>query len=223
MNRSTKSLGLLSAVALLASMALAEEAAAPTGPSFDDLVAVENPRVAGAWLDPNADFGVFKRVALLEPYVAFRANWQRDANRNRTRNIRQRDMDRIKADVATQFERVFVERLEAAGYEISEYTGEDVLLIRPAVIDLDVTAPDTRTAGRSHTFTTSTGAATLYIELFDSWSGDIIGRAVDRQVVRNAGGMVQWSNSVTNAADARRMFGRWADKLIEFLDEQYGK
>ena len=189
--------------------------------TFDNLVAVEGAAMNMAFIDPDADFSVFKRVAILEPLVAFRSNWQRDQNRSRSRNVRARDMERIKADVATQFERVFAERLEAAGYEVVDVAGDDVLVLRPAIIDLDITAPDTRTAGRSRTFTASTGAPTLYMQLFDSVSGDIIGRAADRRSVRSGGGNVSWSNSVTNAADARRMFGRWADTLITFLDSHY--
>ena len=189
--------------------------------TFDNLVAVEGAAVNMAFIDPDADFSVFKRVAILEPLVAFRSNWQRDQNRSRSRNVSSRDMERIKADVATQFERVFAERLEAAGYEVVDVAGDDVLVLRPAIIDLDITAPDTRTAGRSRTLTASTGAATLYMQLFDSVSGDINGRAADRRAVRSGGGNVSWSNSVTNAADARRMFGRWADTLITFLDSHY--
>jgi hypothetical protein len=129
-------------------------------------------------------------------------------------------MDRIKADVATLFERVFTDRLEAAGYDVVEVTGDDVLVVQPAIIDLDITAPDTLTAGRSRTFTTTTGSATLYIQLFDSVTGEILGRAADRQTARKPGNLVSWSNSVSNSADARRTFGRWADLLIGFLDRQ---
>ena len=43
----------------------------------------------------------------------------------------------------------------------------------------------------------------------------------DRQAVRQAGGMLSWSNSVTNSADARRMLGRWADQLVTFLQSHY--
>lgn len=189
--------------------------------TFDNLVAVEDTTLAMAYIDPDADFSVFKSVALLEPYVAFRSNWQRDQNRSRTRNISSRDMDRIKEDVATLFERVFTERLEEAGYTVVNTAGDDVLVVRPAIIDLDITAPDTRTAGRSRTFTASSGAATLYVQLFDSYSGDILGRAADRRVVRSGAGHLSWSNSVTNSADARRMLGRWADTLIGFLDKHY--
>ena len=212
----------LSALLALPALAADEQPAADIR-SFDDLVQVENPRVQVAYIDPEADWSVFKRVALLEPLVAFRSNWQRDQNRNRTRNISSRDMERIKQDVATLFERVFTERLEEAGYEVVDVVNTDVLLLRPAIIDLDVTAPDTRQAGRNRTFTTTTGAATLYIEAFDAFSGDIIGRAADRREIRGAGGMVTWSNSVSNSADARRLLGRWADKLIEFLDSHMKK
>ena len=130
-------------------------------------------------------------------------------------------MERIKEDVATLFERVFVERLEAAGYPVVENAADDVLVLRPAIIDLDITAPDTMSPGRSRTFTTSTGAATLYIELYDSVSGQILGRAADRTAVRNMGGTVSFSNRVTNSADARRMFRNWAGLLRDFLDSHY--
>ena len=200
-----------------------EKETAPAGISFDNLVPVEDARIQVAYIDPEADFSVFKRVRILDPFVAFRSNWQRDQNRSRTRNVTSRDMERIKADVATQFERVFVERLEDAGYSVVDVNDEDVLLLRPAIVDLDITAPDTRQAGRSRTFTASTGAATLYIEMFDSVSGDILGRGADRQAVRDAGHRLTWSNNVTNAADARRVFGRWADQLIAFLDSHYKK
>jgi len=200
-----------------------DEAGQDAERTFDNLVQVENPSVAEAFIDPDADFSVFKRVAVLEPHVAFRTNWQRDQNRNRAGRVTVRDMERIKSDVATLFARVFTDRLESAGYEVVEVAADDVLVVRPAIIDLDITAPDTRTAGRSRSFATTSGAATLYIQLFDSVSGEILGRAVDRRTARAPSGVVQWSSSVSNQADARRIFGRWADKLIEFLDRHHGE
>ena len=103
---------------------------------------VENPSVAEAFIDPDADFSVFNRVAVLEPHVAFRTNWQRDQNRSRAGRVTVRDMERIKSDVATLFARVFTDRLESAGYEVVEVAADDVLVVRPAIIDLDITAPD---------------------------------------------------------------------------------
>jgi hypothetical protein len=188
--------------------------------TFDGLVAIEGSRVHMAYIDPKADFSVFQRVAILDPHVAFRSNWQRDQNRSRSRNVRASDVERIKEDVAGLFKDVFTEQLEAAGFDVVNFADEDVLVLRPAIVDLDVTAPDVRSAGRSRTYTAGGGAATLYIELFDSLSGDIIGRAADRRA-SGRGGFATRSNRVTNRADARREFRVWADQLIEFLNEHY--
>jgi hypothetical protein len=188
--------------------------------TFDGLVAVEDSRVHMAYIDPNADFSVFQRVAILDPHVAFRSNWQRDQNRSRSRNVRASDVERIKEDVAGLFKDVFIEQLEAAGFDVVNYAGEDVIILRPAIVDLDVTSPDLRTAGRSRTYSAGGGAATLYLELFDSLSGDIVGRAADRRNSRR-GTFATVSNRVTNRADARREFRVWADTLIEFLTEDY--
>ena len=189
--------------------------------SFDGLVPVEESRVYSAFIDPDADFSAFQRVAILDPLVAFRSNWQRDQNRSRSRNVRASDMERIKEDVASLFKDVFEEQLEAAGFEVVNYADEDVIVLRPAIIDLDVTAPDVRSAGRSRTHTANFGAATLYLELFDSLTGDIIGRAADRRGAGRSGGFGTVANRVTNRAAARREFRVWADKLIEFLSEDY--
>jgi len=191
--------------------------------TWDGLVAIEGAESASVFIDPEADFSVFHRVSILEPHVAFRSNWQRDVNRSRSTNVRASDVERIQADVAELFLAVFTERLEAAGYDVVNYVGEDVLILRPAIIDLDITAPDVRSAGRSRNYTTTTGAATLFLELFDSMSSDLIGRAVDRRTAGRRGGFATQSNRVTNRADARREFQVWADRLIEFLDQSYLK
>ena len=198
----------------------AEEEAATT---WDGLVMLEETDVYAAFVDPAADFGVFRRVALIRPSVAFRSNWQRDQNRSRSRNVRASDVERIKEDVADLFMDVFTEQLESAGYEVVNYADEDVLIVRPAVIDLDVSAPDTRGGGRSRTYTATAGAATIFVELFDSLTGDLIGRATDRRTARRAGGFMTQANRVTNRADARRELRVWADQLIGFLDQHYVK
>lgn len=192
--------------------------------TFDGLERVESSRVAIAYINPEADFSVFKRVAILEPYVAFRSNWRRDQNRSRSRNVSVSEMERLKADVGALFREVLIERLEADdGYEIVDAPDYDVLLLRPAIIELDITAPDQRGSGRTRTMTTSTGSATLYMELFDSVTGQIIGRAADRQVIRNTGGNFWVANRTTNTGEARRMFASWADVLRDFLDQHYSE
>ena len=149
---------------------------------FGNLELVEESEMAAAYIDPAADFGVFERVMLLDTYVSFRSGWERDQRRGTSGlGVSARDVERIRTRVSELFNSVMVETLEANdGYEVVSEADYDVLLVRAAIIDLDVTAPDTMSATRSRTFTADSGAATLYIELFDSVSGQIIGRAVDR-------------------------------------------
>ena len=197
----------------------------PSQDTYDGLVLVPDSKVATAYVDPDADFSVYNKIMILDCYVAFRKNWQRDQKQSGSRiSVSSGDMDKIKADVAELFREVFTEKLgEDGGYEIVEAAGDDVLLVRPAIIDLDVTAPDTMSAGRSRTYTSSAGAATIYIELFDSVTGDTLARAADRKSARNMGGYMSHSNSITNRAEARRMLGSWAQLLRDRLDEIHGK
>jgi hypothetical protein len=187
---------------------------------FAGLKKVEESKVGVAYIDRDADFSVFKRVAISDPYVAFRSNWRRDQNRNRVRPITTGQADRIKADVAKLLKEVFTERLEKDdGFEVTKVADYDVLLVKPAIIDLDINPPETGTAGASATMSASTGQAVLYIELFDSVSGDLLGRAADRQRGQNP--HFGLSTQALLEAHARAVFEDWADTLRNFLDEHY--
>ncbi len=195
-----------------------------TEQSYDGLTLVPDSKVGVAYLDEGADLSVYSKILILDCYVAFRKDWAKDHRRTGSLvSVTAHDMERIKQDTANLFRDVFAETLsEDDGYEIVNTPGPDVLLVRPAIIDLDVEAPDTD-MGRTRTFTATAGSATLYIELFDSMTGDIIARAADRQTVQSAGGFVSYTNRVTNRTDARRMLSKWAGLLRDKLDELHGE
>ena len=102
------------------------------------------------YAQPDADLNVYNRVKLLEPSVAFKKNWQRDQNRSYSFKVKASDMERMKKGVAELFMEVFTEELSEGGYELTEEVGEDVLLVRPAIVNLDITAPDVNTPNRSY-------------------------------------------------------------------------
>ena len=215
---------MLLALALIApTTATADNHAVPD--TIDGLMLVPDSRVEAAYVDPDADFGIYNKVMMLDSLVAFKKDWQKKANKPGSRTkVSANDMERIKTEVAIMFREVFAEELSKdGGYEIVDDADDDVLLIRPAIIDLDIAAPDTATAGRSRTYTSTSGSATLYIELYDSATGDLLARAADRRVARQAGGYLTYTNRVTNSADARRMFRSWAKELRAALDEFHGK
>ena len=108
----------------------------------------------------------------------------------------------------------------SGGYEVVTDAADDVLLVRPAIVDLDINAPQTHGSGRSNSYTRSAGEMTLYIELFDSVTGDLIAKALDRQVDNaNDAGFATWANSQTNKAAAKRILKGWADILLNALNE----
>ena len=196
----------------------------------DGLVRVENTRAQAVYRNPDADMSRYNRVYITDVAVAFRKDWLRDQNRKQTsasQRLTQQDADRIKDAVATAFKRIFSEELEKGGYPVAstQNTGEsneDLLVLRPAIVDLDVTAPDVPTPGRSQTYTASNGAMTLYMEFYDAITGDLLGKVADAQASRDRGYM-QITNSITNRAEADRMMRRWAQLLVKALDRAHGK
>jgi hypothetical protein len=65
-----------------------------------------------------------------------------------------------------------------------------------------------------------TGNETLYLELFDAATGDIIGRVIDQREDRDSG-FGQRANRVTNKADADRIIRGWAETLRKALDNAH--
>lgn len=190
--------------------------AKPPETSYDGLVLTPSKNVEMLYTRPGATLAPYNKIALLDCFVAFKKNWQRDQSRSGIR-VSSSDMERIKKSLAEDFRKIFSEELGKGGYTLTDTAGEDVLILRPAIIDLDITAPDTMTAGRSRSFSTSAGAMTLYIELFDGATGEILGRAIDRRAARDKGYMT-WQTSVTNRAEADRMLRKWAELARKGLD-----
>jgi hypothetical protein len=191
----------------------------PVQVTHDGLHLVPDTEVAAAWVKPGADFSGYDRIMLLDAYVAFRKDWERDQRRSRLQTITKSDIERMKREVGGLFREVFTEELGGEdGYPMVEEADDDVLLLRPAIIDLDVTAPDVRSTARTYNFAASAGAATLFLELYDSVSGEILARVIDSKVAGESAFM-RWSNQVTNRAAAREVLAGWAGLLRQRLDE----
>ena len=126
-------------------------------------------------------------------------------------------MDRIKVAVKELFMEVFTEELQQGGYELANERAADVLIVKPAIIDLDVNAPDIRSAGRTNTYASSAGSMKIYLELYDSETDDLLAKALDAKADRDHGFM-QWQTSAANRQAAKRMMKPWAEALRNGLD-----
>ena len=190
----------------------------PPAVNDEGMVLVKDSRLAIVYADPGADLSIYRRIWLKDTTVALKKNWQRDQNRGYSFKVRDSDMEKIKHDIATVFREVFTTELLDGGFELTEEAAEDVLIVKPAIVDLDINAPDIQHATRSMSFSESAGEMTLNLELFDSVSNDKIARATDRQRDFQRG-YIEWRTSVSNRADARRMIRPWAKALTDALDE----
>ena len=179
---------------------------------------IKDTDLATVYADPGADLSIYNRVMLLDATVAFKKNWKRDQNRGNPLKVKDRDMVKIQEEVAAVFREVFTKELVDGGYAISDEAGEDVLLLKPAIVDLDVTAPDIQSSSVTRSFSESAGEMTLNLELYDSVTNDKIAKATDRKRDKWRGQM-EWRTSVSNRSDARRMMTGWAKALRSALDE----
>ena len=195
------------------------EAKAPD--TWDSLHRVKGKRMDEVYLLPGADFRAYTKVMMDPTEVAFQKNWLRDYNSS-TMGLSQRISDKDAQDILgaakTGFESIFTKAYTDAGYQVVTQPGPDVLRLRTAVINLTVAAPDTMTAGRTRTYSREAGAATVVIEVRDSVTGAILGRAVDRQDIGDNSFMFR-RTSVSNRADFERAFGSWAKASANGLTE----
>lgn len=188
----------------------------------DGMTLVKDTRMSTIYADPDADLSVYKKIILMDASVAFKKNWQRNQNSesfySAAFRVKDSDVERIKADVATLFKEAFTKELVEGGYVLVDEPGDDVLKVKPEIVDLDVVAPDVKSAYRNETYSESAGEMTLVLELYDSQTNDLIVKAKDRKRDFDKG-YLEWRTSVSNRATAKRMMNAWAKAFRESLDD----
>lgn len=192
--------------------------------SYDGLTLVPDTAFGEVYRRPGVDLASYGSLGLETCSVAFRKNWLRNQNNSRmdlSSRITQKDVDRIKDALSASCDTHFRAALEQAPpYQLMDSfdSGEAVLVLRPAIINLDISAPDISTPGMTRTYTTDAGEMTLLLEGLDGTTGEILFRVVDRRRAVDTARM-QWTNSVTNQANANRTLKRWAGQLRKGLDQ----
>ena len=213
-------------LALLCCALLGATAAAKKPPQeWDGLSLVKLKGLDAAYARPGADFTIYNKIIIDPIQVAFSKNWEKEETFS-NRKLTAAQLEEIKGKISKVAEETFAEVLsDKGGPQVVTAPGPDVLRFSAAIIDVYPNAVDTQEPGRNYVFTTSSGSATLYAELRDSETGQLIGRVVDAREARN-GGDFRWTNSVENAHEARLMVSDWARilrKRYEALREAAGK
>jgi len=173
------------------------------------------------YVRPNAEFAPYKSVQLEPTPVEFQKNWASSQDFGRRPSAD--DMQRIKDKVSELMRQSFTQELVEHGYTVVDAPAEDTLLVRTAIINLFINAPDLQDPGITRSYTTSAGSMTLVLEMRDGPSGQLLARVVDSRSDSTAGGHLTWTNAATNTTEAKRMFGEWAKRLRQSLDKVNGK
>ena len=221
-----KAARILRAAALLASTALIGIGVAATRADLEQAMAADGlaetkiKDIDMAFTRPGASLAGYSKVIVDPVEVSFSKSW--DPNRTGSRlKITQGERDNIRNGVAKIVQDEFAVQLQAKnGYPVVKEPGPDVLRARAKIVNLYVNAPDTASAGRSRVYTVSAGEMTLYLELYDSETGQILARVIDRREARNAGTM-QLSGSVVNAGEAQDIAAIWARILRKSMDKAH--
>ena len=184
---------------------------------------IKNTRLTSIYADPDANLSLYKKIILKDANVSFKKNWQREQNRNSSYAgafwVKDSDVERIKKDTSALLNEVFTKELENRGYTLVDAAGDDVLVVQPEIVDLDVISPDLRNASRGLSYSDSAGEMTLELNLYDSQTNDLLVTSKDRKIDYKSG-YYEWQNRVTNRAAALRVMQDWAKKLADTLDQE---
>ena len=193
---------------------------APPQVTSDGLQLVKSTKSRLVYVKPGATFSQYGRVAILECEVQFEKDWQRDYNSSHVGlegRVTDSDVERMKTDLAAEFKKVFIDELQnKGGYQVVDVAAADVLVLRPALLNVEVNAPDLMTASIGSTVVRSAGQMTLYLELWDPSTKTLLARVEDAQA--DDQNLAQRADRVTNKVAADRILREWAEELRARLD-----
>ncbi len=188
----------------------------------DGLTVVKSTRFTEKQIKNGVDWSEYTRYQITPVEVSFRKNWKRDQNRDRmslSNKVTDKDMARIRESMAKLVYEELNETLrEKGGLVKVDEADSTTLLFKPRVINLDVYAPDLQhSPGIHRTYVRQAGKATLFLEVQDAVSGEILGRWVDTREDPDDG-YFEWANRITNNARAKLIVRNWAKRMVEGLE-----
>jgi hypothetical protein len=207
-------------------MAAPKQPQIQTGPnaevSYDGLVRVKKSVVDAAWVKPDFDLTPYTKIMIASAGLSFKK-----VKPVSSFEARQGASEfPISPEGQEMFKEIMKEEFTAElsklkRYQIVDKPGPDVLLLVGAVINIVSSVPtDTESAsfaGRGGVYLTSVGQATLVIELRDSLSNEILGRAIDGRAAESP--FAFEANKVTVWTEVHRLAQAWASLLRKRLEE----
>jgi hypothetical protein len=190
--------------------------------SSDGLRLVKNSELGRVYVRPGATLKPYTKFAILNCFVSFAPNWREDMQTNFNMQITGEQVQQTEAAIAAEFKDVFVTQLEQGGFPMVTTAAPDVLVLRPALINVYITAPQNMADPDSATFSSTTGQLTLYLELYDSVTNQLLARVIDPESVSATDGTFMWQSRAGNITAGREAMTRWADILRQRMEAAKG-
>jgi len=181
----------------------------------DGLVRVPSRSVGGVYRAPEASFLQYRRIILEPPSIGFIKDW-----REKHPEVSQAEFERIRAESVKLFRDEFAREFVKRGpYAFADDPAPDVLLVVPAIEDLDIVAPDSSDAGLTRSYTSGPVTMKVTGDLRDALTGKVVGRVIMYSTdERHPFNEMRLANRTTNAHDQRQVFAKWARLVREALN-----
>jgi len=205
------------AVALIGAAPVARAASLP--PTWDGLVEIKDTKLKAVYLLPGADFHAYDKVMFDPTEVDFVKGWVQHMNNTYTfaeGTTSDNDAKFIAKKVRAGVDKIWSDAFTKAGWQVVTTPGPDVLRVGITVLNLSVSAPFTVTDGTSNIRSLDAGRAEILIQVRDSETGAVLGKAVDANYAGTTDQGVPRSEA-SNQYDFTRLFDRWANLSVQGL------
>lgn len=195
----------------------APHASSSTARSFDGLVPLEGTLMTQVWVREGFTLAGYEKVILEDAGIRYRpvaspgSRKQRDAATEFPVSAAQKA--ELKQLITEEFDRA-LDRLRLP--QVTD-PGPDVLRVRGYLLDVVSRIPPDD-ASSNHYFIESVGQATFVVELIDSQTNAVLVRGLDTRSASTPGYTYR-SSAAGNRAQIRRLIARWADMLVDALND----
>ncbi|MEO8019211.1 MAG: DUF3313 family protein [Pseudomonadota bacterium] len=186
----------------------------PEEVTADGLVRVASRASGGVYRAPDATFHQYQRIMLEPPTIGFVGGWRKNHP-----EVSDSEVARIRTAAIRIFREEFTRDLVKHGtYQFADSPAPDVLMVAPAVEDLDIPAPDAGGEAGNRTYTPGPVKMKVSGEIRDSMTGKLVGRVICYQGDERYGnGELRMANRISNEHEQRQAFASWTLLLHEAL------
>ena len=206
-------------VALGLAASLASGCAADPPPdetTADGLVRVVSRSVGGVYRAPDSTFIQYQRVILEPPSISFAEDWAEMHPK-----VGPAEIARIRAESVHMFRDEFArEFVKRGSYKFADEPAPDVLLIVPAIEELNIMAPEAGDGPGERTYLTMR-PVTMKVtgDIRDAVTGKVVGRVITfHPAEQNPNSELRLANRSANAQEQRRVFAEWSLLVHEALN-----